>query len=78
MLENFDDALLYLRILHNFLLKIGSTNLLDSGFLLHLLRLIEVMNFTIEILINEFVKVLLNIVEEDDFSVLLEVKVVVS
>lgn len=78
MLVHFDNALLDLWILHDLFFKVCSTNLLDSSLLFHLLGLIEVMNFTIKILIYEFIEVLLNVIEEDDLSVFVEVKVIVS
>ena len=75
MFEDFNDAtrLTDFRVFDDLLFEIRRTYFLHMSSLLNLLTLIEVLQFTVEELLNQLVQVLSNLVKENDFSVLVNI-----
>jgi hypothetical protein len=77
MFKNFNNALRNIRILDYGLFKISRCNFFNFSCLLKFLRLIEMLNLAIKEFIYKFIQILLNVIEEDNLSVLLEVEIVI-
>ncbi len=75
MFEDFNDAscLADFRVFDDLFFEIGRAYFLHMSSLLYLLTLIEVLQFTVEELLNQLVQVLSNLVEENNFSVLVNI-----
>jgi hypothetical protein len=75
VLENLNDTacLTYFRVFDDLIFEICGADFLYIGSLLYLLTLIEVLEFTIKEFLNQLVQVLSNLVEEYDFSVLVNI-----
>lgn len=76
MLENLNDTERFfsrLFALEYFFLKVSSADLLNSGLLIDLFGLIEVMQFTIEVFFNQLVQVLADLIEVYELSVFVHI-----
>ena len=80
MLEDLNDAagLPYFQVLDDFLLKVSGAYLFNIGSLLYLLALIEVLQFAIEELLYQLVKILSNLVKKDNLSVFVHIRILAS
>lgn len=77
MLKNFNDTsrLSNLGVLDDLLFKVGGANFFHVSGLFYFLTLIEVLKFAIEELFDQLVQVFANLVEEHNFSVLMNIRV---
>jgi hypothetical protein len=75
VLENLNDTacLTYFRVFDDLIFEICGADFLYIGCLLYLLTLIEMLEFTVKEFLNQLVQVLSNLVEENDFSVLVDI-----
>jgi hypothetical protein len=75
VLENLNDTacLTDFRVFDDLIFEIRRADFLHIGCLLYLLTLIEMLEFTIKEFFNQLIQVLSNLVEENDFSVLVDI-----
>ena len=73
--ENLNDAacLTDFRVFDDLIFEICWAYFLHMGSLLYLLTLIEMLEFTVKEFLNQLIQVLSNLIEENDFSVLVDI-----